>query len=109
MSLSDVPRIVIIGAGARGVAYTRAITQPPPEVECVRAVVVGVAEPNDGKRRRFVEKYMQQSEDVSLEFNDWRQMVTEDGKRRVAEVNVDGMFICKFFQPLCFGGPSQDA
>ena len=95
-SLSDVPRLFIIGAGARGVAYARAVAQPPPGVESVRAAVVGVAEPNDGKRRRFVERYIQISEGDSLEFNDWRQMVTEDGKRRVAEAKVDGMFICRY-------------
>ena len=92
-SLSDVPRIFVIGAGSRGVAYARAIAQPPPGVEYVKAIVVGVAEPNEGKRKRFAERYMPLSE---LKFNDWRQMVTEDGKRKIAEAKVDGMFICKY-------------
>ena len=106
MSLPDAPHLFIIGAGARGTAYASAITQPPPGVEHVKAIVVGVAEPSDGKRRRFVERYMQPSEGVSLEFNDWRQMITEDGKRRVAEVRVDGMLICKYLTNLV---PFRDA
>ena len=100
VSPPDAPHLFIIGAGARGAAYASAITQPPSGLEHVRAIVVGIAEPSDGKRRRFAERYMQPSEGVSLEFNDWRQMITEDGKRRVAEVRVDGMLICKHLANL---------
>ena len=76
-------------------------------------MVVGVAEPNDGKRRRFVERYMgirgqsvegqqvpvgnqAQVPIVQAVFSDWKEIVTEEGKKLIAEVGVDGMVICKF-------------
>lgn len=94
---ADAPRILVIGAGSRGCAYAGSIVYPPhniPAEDIVRGIIVGVAEPDDGKRRRFLERCLLYT-DKGLEFSDWREMVTEEGKRRVAEVGVDGIFICE--------------
>lgn len=64
--------------------------------EVVRGVVVGVAEPDDGKRKRFSEKYILCVDGEKLEFSDWREMVMEEGKQRVAKVGVDGIFVCEW-------------
>lgn len=58
-------------------------------------VIVGIAEPAEGQRRRFLKKYVFGPDEEKLEFSDWREMVTEEGKRRVAKVGVDGMLVCK--------------
>ena len=64
--------------------------------ELVRGVVVGIAEPDDGKRRRFSEKYILCADEEKLEFNDWRGMITEGGKQRVKKVGVDGILVCEW-------------
>ena len=64
--------------------------------ELVRGVVVGVTEPDDGKRKRFLEKYILYADGEKLEFSDWREMVTEEGKQRVTKVGVDGILVCEF-------------
>lgn len=62
--------------------------------EIIRGVVVGVAEPDDGKRKRFSENYIFCPDGEKLEFGCWREMVTEEGKQRVAKVGVDGILVC---------------
>ena len=95
----DAPRVLVIGAGSRGTSYTKALVHPPSNVdpeEIVRGVVVGVAEPDDGKRKRFSEKYILCVDGEKLEFSDWREMVTEEGKQRIAKVGVDGIMVCEW-------------
>ncbi|KAF8462956.1 hypothetical protein BDZ91DRAFT_321471 [Kalaharituber pfeilii] len=104
------PRILVIGAGSRGCVYANALTHPPPNVnpeDIVSGVVVGVAEPDEGKRRRFISNYVlkggsakadqslktEDGEDY-LEFRDWKEMITEEGKQMINKVGVDGVLIC---------------
>jgi len=64
--------------------------------ELVRATVVGVAEPDEGKRRRFSESYILCANEGKLEFSNWREMVTEEGIERVTKVGVDAIFVCEW-------------
>ena len=61
--------------------------------------MVGVAEPHEGKRTRFIERYISRGggkKDVLAVFESWREMVTEEGKEKVREAGVDGIMVCTF-------------
>jgi predicted dehydrogenase len=97
-----VPRILVIGAGSRGNAYSKAIHNPPSGKGPI-AKIVGVAEPNAVKRRRFCEKY-----DVDtaggLIFEDWKHIMTEEGKEKVMN-GVDGIIIATLDDMHTEGSP----
>ena len=59
-------KIIVVGAGSRGRAYSNYATQNPDKMQ-----IVGVAEPNDFYRNQMVEKYAISSTNV---FCDWRDM-----------------------------------
>lgn len=99
---TDAPRVLVVGAGARGSAYAHALVHPPTNVDhkdIVQGLVVGVAEPHEGKRTRFIERYISRGggkKDVLAVFESWREMVTEEGKEKVREAGVDGIMVCTF-------------
>lgn len=92
------PRLLIIGAGARGNAYARAVTQS------TTAFIVAVAEPIRHKREALGRKYIwgpgpPAGQDQS--FEDWKDFVQYEQMRRKKQANgesvplgVDGVFIC---------------
>lgn len=95
--LGSPPRLLIIGAGARGNAFARAVT------ESTEGSIVAVAEPARYKRESLGKKYIwgfnASSEDQS--FDDWRQYVQYENDRRQKEEEglavapgVDGVFVC---------------
>ena len=93
------PRLLVIGAGARGNAYARAVT------ESTTALIVAVAEPIQHKREAFGKKYIWgpagQSAGQGQSFEDWNEFLQYEHRRRKKQVNgesvplgVDGVFIC---------------
>ncbi|KAI5805473.1 hypothetical protein DFH27DRAFT_372995 [Peziza echinospora] len=103
----DLPRLLVIGAGSRGCAYTKSLLYPPSGLAhgvVARGAVVGVAEPHEGKRRRFVRRYILRESDADaapavedeeyVVFSDWAEMVTGDGRRRVHATGVDAVLVC---------------
>lgn len=93
----NVPRLVIIGAGARGNAYARAVTQST--IGCIAAV----AEPNRYKREALGRKYIWGSGSPTREnqFDGWETFVKyEKDRRRQHEkgesvpLGFDGVFVC---------------
>ena len=94
---SKPPKILIIGAGSRGNAYARAVTQS------TRAIVSAVAEPINHKRKELGRKYIWKGSDPQpdQEFADWRGFVKYELARREragagqrVEDGVDAVFIC---------------
>lgn len=105
-------RFLVIGAGSRGNAYARGVTNATP------GVVHAVAEPHDFKRREFGRKYIWGADGTAgegQEFTDWRDWVRWETERRKRAGNstdekddddgthyseeravpgVDGVFIC---------------
>ncbi|PUU73195.1 hypothetical protein B9Z19DRAFT_1095598 [Tuber borchii] len=77
------PRILIIGAGSRGRAYARSI------VTATNGTVVGVAEPDEYKRRRLVQECNISDE---LVFTSWTELVGEH--RGLVMSRVDGVCVC---------------
>ncbi|PWW79710.1 NAD(P)-binding protein [Tuber magnatum] len=77
------PRILIIGAGSRGHAYARSITT------ATNGTVVGVAEPDEYKRRSMVQKYNISDE---LAFTSWTELVGE--RKGLVTSRVDGVCVC---------------
>lgn len=77
------PRILIIGAGSRGRAYARSI------VTATNGTVVGVAEPDEYKRRRLVQECNISDE---LVFTSWTELVGEN--RGLVMSRVDGVCVC---------------
>ncbi|RPA85291.1 NAD(P)-binding protein [Ascobolus immersus RN42] len=90
LTATIIPRILVIGAGSRGNAYSMPIHYPAPGVDPI-ARIVGVAEPDAGKRRRFCEKYDVDPSD-GLVFEDWRDLVTGVGMEKVLQ-GVDGIIV----------------
>ncbi|KAG0645476.1 putative oxidoreductase [Hyphodiscus hymeniophilus] len=92
------PRLVIIGAGNRGIAYGTAIG------ESTNGICVGVVEPIAQKRRQFGRKYIWGKAEPApgQEFADWRDFLSweEERRKRVATGEkgvpdgVDGIFVC---------------
>jgi len=77
------PRILIIGAGSRGRAYARSI------VTATNGTVVGVAEPDEYKRRRLVQECNIPDE---LVFTSWAELVGEH--KGLVMSRVDGVCVC---------------
>ncbi|KAK2767799.1 hypothetical protein FQN54_003958 [Arachnomyces sp. PD_36] len=93
------PRFLVIGAGSRGNAYARAVTQ------VTSGIIHSVAETDDFKRREFGKTYIWGSEGSPSEgqqFGDWKEWLAwEQERRRKKEagegdehVGVDGVFVC---------------
>ena len=91
------PRLLIIGAGNRGNAYAVAIQ------ESTNGLLVSVVEPIALKRRLLGRKFIwgKSSPSDGQEFEDWRQFVRWELKRREREKKgesvpegVDGVFVC---------------
>jgi predicted dehydrogenase len=92
------PRLLIIGAGNRGIAYASAIG------ESTNGLCVGVVEPIAQKRIQFGRKYVWGKSEPSegQEFEDWRQFVSWELERRKRAAagdknvpeGVDGVFVC---------------
>lgn len=92
------PRLLIIGAGARGDAYARAVT------ESTTASIVAVAEPIPHKREALGRKYIwgpagQPAQGQS--FDGWKEFAQYEQRRRKKQADgetvplgVDGIFIC---------------
>lgn len=81
------PRILPIGGGSRGNAYSREIHK---RGKNPIGRIVGVAEPDAGKRRRFCENYNVDPND-GLVFEDWRDVVGI-GRQKVLD-GVDGFIV----------------
>lgn len=91
------PRCIVIGAGSRGNAYAKAIT------ESTNGIVVGVVEPIDYKRQVYGQEYIwgKGGPAEGQEFTDWRQYVKYELSRREREKagekvlsGADAAFIC---------------
>jgi predicted dehydrogenase len=98
----NAPRILVIGAGSRGNAYSRAIQ------ESSTAHIVGVCEPIPFKRKEFGKKFIWGTREplAPEEFEDWTDFLAYETTRRqrvaAGELKegdeefrgVDGVFIC---------------
>jgi len=92
------PKFLIIGAGARGNAYARAVT------ESTNGRIVAVAEPIAHKRRALGQRYIwgTAGPNDGQAFEDWRAFVHYERTRRSCEerpvlnmtAGVDGVFVC---------------
>ena len=74
----NAPRVAILGAGSRGNGYAKAIAQQR------NAIIVAVAEPDKFKRETFGKRYIwkDQDEQPGQAFEDWRDFVEWETKRR---------------------------
>lgn len=84
-STTTSPRIIVIGAGARGKAYAKHITQH------TTGQIVGVAEPSAYRRGTFCARFSLAA-DSPLVFSDWRELVAAPADAIRAQ--VDGVCIC---------------
>ncbi|THX12810.1 streptomycin biosynthesis protein StrI [Aureobasidium pullulans] len=92
------PRILIVGAGSRGNAYARAVS------ESGQGIVAAVAEPIAFKRNLLGSKYIwgsKNSPSDGQEFEDWRAFLQWETNRRTDAAagrqvppGIDGIFIC---------------
>lgn len=91
------PRFLIIGAGSRGNAYARAVT------DSGMGTIAAVSDPIEFKRRQLGSRYVWPRSQPSpeQEFSDWRDFIKYEQRRRKDEAaghpttpGVDGMFIC---------------
>lgn len=96
-TISDPPRILVIGAGSRGNAYARATCSSS------NGKIVAVAEPIEVKRRLFGQKYIwgDGEPEEGQTFSDWKEFLEWEHHRREALVKgesvpmaVDGVFVC---------------
>ncbi|RPB01961.1 NAD(P)-binding protein [Choiromyces venosus 120613-1] len=81
--LENSPRILIIGAGSRGRAYAWSIAT------ATNGTVVGVAEPDEYKRKRMVQEHNISDE---LVFTSWTELVGEH--KELVMSRVDGVCVC---------------
>jgi len=91
-------RFLIVGAGARGNAYARAVT------ESTNGRIVAVAEPIAHKRQALGQRYIWGAADPhdGQAFEDWKAFVRYERTRRSCEerqvskepAGVDGVFVC---------------
>ncbi len=101
LSTSEKARILIIGAGARGNAYARAVSKSD------FGVVVAVAEPNRHRRDLLGKKYIwgaNPDRNQNLEhrsFADWKAFLQYEQERRrkeemglIVHPAVDAVFVC---------------
>lgn len=94
----SLPRILIIGAGSRGNAYARAVSQSG------KGVVAAVAEPVQFKRHLLGSKYIwnpAKGAQPGQEFDDWKAFLQWERRRRndasagkPVPPGIDGIFIC---------------
>ncbi len=93
----SLPRVLIIGAGSRGHAYSRAIKQAGD------GIIAAVAEPIKYKRHLFGKTYVWGNEnpEEGQEFKDWRDFLKWELERRdraakgeAVPVGVDAIFVC---------------
>jgi predicted dehydrogenase len=91
------PRLAIIGAGSRGNAFGKAIS------ESSNGICVAVAEPNALKRKQFGRKYIwgEANPCDGQEFNSWEDLLAWEKLRRSkveaydkTTPGYDGIFIC---------------
>ena len=91
------PRLLIIGAGSRGNAYARAVT------ESTNGIVVSVAEPIQSKRTSLGKRYIWSDgvREEDQEFDTWKDYMRYEEVRRTREhagekvrPGFDGVFIC---------------
>ena len=91
------PRFLIIGAGARGYAYARAVT------ESTDGIIAAVAEPVASRREALGRKYIwkHRESQSGQSFPTWQDFVIFERERRKLQVNgndvlpgIDGVFIC---------------
>jgi len=94
---TSLPRILIIGAGSRGTAYARSVSQSG------KGIVAAVAEPIDYKRNLLGSKYIWPGTAPQLEhaFVHWRDFVKWEVQRRkdataglTVSPGIDAVFIC---------------
>lgn len=96
VSLPQLPRFLIIGAGSRGNSYARALR------DSGLGTVAAVADPIKFKRRQLGDRYIWSSTpEAGQDFADWRDFVTYEKQRRDDEAaglptppKIDGAFIC---------------
>lgn len=93
-------RFLVIGAGSRGNAYAKAVT------EATSAVIHAVAEPRPYSRQKFGERFIWGEGNTPTEgqeFSDWREWLEweKERRRKAAQgdgssvpVGVDGVFVC---------------
>lgn len=95
---SNLLRLLVIGAGARGNAYAAAVTS-----SSTLAVIASVAEPIAFKRKAFGAKYIWQSGHRldDQEFDSWQSFFSYEVKRRErakagedVPPGFDGLFVC---------------
>ncbi|EEQ84009.1 oxidoreductase [Blastomyces dermatitidis ER-3] len=88
------PKFLVIGAGSRGNAYARAVTNS------TNGVIHAIAEPDAFKRQEFGRIYIwgSGSPTEGQEFADWKEWLQWEKARRNGEggqaTGVDGVFIC---------------
>ena len=96
-TISNAPRLLIIGAGSRGHAYARAVS------ESTHGIVVSVAEPVQSKRTSLGKKYIWSNgvREEDQEFDEWKDYLRYETVRRKREhagekvlPGFDGVFIC---------------
>ena len=98
MASTPGPRILIIGAGSRGNAYARAVTQS------TNGIIAAVAEPLYVKRTSLGRKYIEDFEDKDSKgqsFADYRDFILYEAHRRKETAagkdvlpGIDGVFVC---------------
>ncbi|KAI9893489.1 MAG: hypothetical protein M1814_006786 [Vezdaea aestivalis] len=86
------PSFLVIGAGSRGNAYSKAV------VDATNGKLVAVAEPDEYKRIRFGHQYIwgDGSPQPGQSFEDWRDFIKWETKQRQdgGPPSVDGVFVC---------------
>lgn len=91
------PRLIIIGAGSRGNAYAKAVTQS------TNGVIVAVAEPVTAKRQALGKRYIWKdgTPQEDQEFDDWEMFLKYERSRQERQAagekvlpGFDGVFIC---------------
>ncbi|KAJ4313525.1 hypothetical protein N0V94_006911 [Neodidymelliopsis sp. IMI 364377] len=91
------PRVLVIGAGSRGIAYAEAT------LNGTNAVIAAVCEPVAYKRAEFGRKFIWKESKAREEqqFSDWKEWVAYEEERRTrqargdeVERGVDAVFVC---------------
>ncbi|KAK3076515.1 hypothetical protein LTS18_012802, partial [Coniosporium uncinatum] len=81
---TNAPRVLIVGAGSRGLTYARAITSNAALDGGVPGIVAAVADPVEGKRRDLGGRYIwgRGGPREGEEFGGWREWVAYEELRR---------------------------
>jgi hypothetical protein len=77
-TFTNPPRILIIGAGSRGISYAKAA------LTCSNAIVAAVCEPNEYKRNLFGRRFIwgDGAPPFGTAFHDWKDWVTYEKEAR---------------------------